>query len=292
MEQLERLTARLENIQAVQPIINVLRAISSKSRLLALERAQSVEQYGQELLHIVAPVVDQVSATERTLRGRGGDGTLFLLVIGSERGLCGAFNDALVAYAEQRLARHLATGRPVQLSTLGTRLERAFRHTQVSPRSSFRLPATALPPYDLAHDLVAQWLESYHRHELDEVEVVYNAYQGLAHYQPQAVCLVPPQLSLRGTQDAEWSPYVETDPQRLYARLLELSLSAKLYGILLESAAAEHWARFQLLDGASQNAERLIDELSLFLQGARQDSITSELQDLAVGAGLLSPRSE
>jgi F-type H+-transporting ATPase subunit gamma len=78
----------------------------------------------------------------------------------------------------------------------------------------------------------------------------------------------------------------------LYARSLELALSAKLYGILLQSAAAEHSVRFQLLDGASQNAERLIDELGLFLQAARQDAITSELQDLAVGAGLLNLPSE
>ncbi len=289
MEQLERLTARLENVQAVQPLLNALRAISSKSRLIALKRAEGVEQYCQDLLQIIALVAAQMSAVDHLPRRSGADGTLMLVVIGSERGLCGAFNDALAAYAGQLAAQYLDAGTQFQLLALGTRVDSALRSTGYSPSSSCRLSATALPSYDLAHSLVAEWLEGYQRHQLDAVEVIYNAYQGMARYQPQKVRLVPPQLPSPNAQQANWPPLIETDPRRLFARLLELSLSAKLYGVLLQSAAAEHSARFQLLDGASQNADRLIDELKLFLQVARQDAITSELQDLSVGAGLLGP---
>jgi F-type H+-transporting ATPase subunit gamma len=292
MEQLERLTARLENVQAVQPLLNALRAISSRSRLIALQRAEGVEQHGQDLLQMLALVSARISALDRRPHRSGADGTLVLVVIGSERGLCGAFNDVLVAYAEQLAAQYVAAGTQLQLVALGKRVHSALRSTEYSPSSSFSLSATALPSYDLAHSLVAEWLQAYQRHELDAVEVIYNAYQGLARYQPQLVRLLPPQLPPRSAQETEWPPQIETDPRCLFARLVELSLSARLYAILLQSAAAEHSARFQLLDGASQNAERLIDELKLFLQVARQDAITSELQDLAVGAGLLGRSSE
>jgi F-type H+-transporting ATPase subunit gamma len=215
-----------------------------------------------------------------------------VVIIGSERGLCGTFNEDLVAYAEQAAPLHLAAGRKAQLVTLGSRVERALRNAEYSPSSAVRLSATALPSYDLAHSLAVGWLETYRRRELAAVEVVHNSYRRLARYKPQKLRLIPPQLPLHSSQDEQWPPHVETDAQRLYARSLELALSAKLYGILLQSAAAEHSVRFQLLDGASQNAERLIDELGLFLQAARQDAITSELQDLAVGAGLLNLPSE
>jgi F-type H+-transporting ATPase subunit gamma len=60
-----------------------------------------------------------------------------------------------------------------------------------------------------------------------------------------------------------------------------------MYRVLLDSAAAEHSARFQLMEGAAQNSNRLINELTLALQSARQHAITSEMQELASGAGLL-----
>ncbi len=86
---------------------------------------------------------------------------------------------------------------------------------------------------------------------------------------------------------AEWPPIAETDPLWLYVKAVELWLSARLYTVMLESAAAEHSARYQLLEGAGQNAQELIAELQTYLQVARQESITAEMQDLAAGAGLL-----
>ncbi|MDY7039779.1 MAG: F0F1 ATP synthase subunit gamma, partial [Chloroflexota bacterium] len=62
---------------------------------------------------------------------------------------------------------------------------------------------------------------------------------------------------------------------------------ARLYTLLLESAAAEHSARFQLLEGATQNAKQIIAELTLAIQAARQQAITREMQELAAGAGLV-----
>ncbi len=73
----------------------------------------------------------------------------------------------------------------------------------------------------------------------------------------------------------------------LLDRLARLWLAATLYGILLESATAEHSARYQLLEGAVQNAQRLTAELETSLQAARQEAITAEVQDLASGAGLV-----
>jgi len=120
------------------------------------------------------------------------------------------------------------------------------------------------------------------------VEVVYNSYQGLARYEPRHQQLLPPPTIPE--EQPLWPPTIETDARQLWSLAAELWLSAALYGVLLESAAAEHSARFQLLDGASQNADRLVEELTLYLQTARQQAITSELQDLAVGSGLLQSR--
>ncbi|MCK4451452.1 MAG: F0F1 ATP synthase subunit gamma, partial [Anaerolineae bacterium] len=113
------------------------------------------------------------------------------------------------------------------------------------------------------------------------------------------VRLIPPTLPTpeasppdgRRSLTEPWPPpIIETDPLSLYARVVEQLTAASLYRLLLESAAAEHVARFQLLEGATQSAERLIAELTLVVQTARQQAITREMQELAVGAGLIGPR--
>jgi F-type H+-transporting ATPase subunit gamma len=82
-------------------------------------------------------------------------------------------------------------------------------------------------------------------------------------------------------------PIVETDPLSLYATVVEQWAAVQLYEVLLDAAAAEHSTRFQLMESATQNADRLIDELTLTIQTARRHEITQEMAELAAGAGLI-----
>jgi F-type H+-transporting ATPase subunit gamma len=84
---------------------------------------------------------------------------------------------------------------------------------------------------------------------------------------------------------------VETDPVSLFARVIEQLTATRLYALLLESAAAEHAARYELMGAATQNADRLIAELTLAIHTARQQAITQEMQELAAGAGMIGTRN-
>jgi len=289
MQELESLTIRADIVRAVEPILSALRTISSGSRLRALSRAERLRRYRQELLNILATVLPHLDPAQGAGDVSRPSGRLVVLVVGSQRGLCGGFNDVLAESVARVLSEYLAAGQSVVLTSLGTRTQRALRRRGYSPEQSGPLSTTSLPPYELAAELTAAWLSAYEAHELDAVECVYNAYRGLTRYEPTRVRLLPPELPAVPSAQQEWPPHVETDPLGLYVRSVELWISAALYSILLESAAAEHAARYQLLDGAAQNADRLLEELQLFLQAARQDAITSEMQDLASGAGLLGP---
>jgi len=149
---------------------------------------------------------------------------------------------------------------------------------------------TTLPPFRTAFDLTRRWLERYEAHDLDAVDIVYNGYHSLGRYDPTVVRVIPPQLSQNetGSQGECWPPLiVETDPLSLYVRIVEQQVALNLYGALLDSAAAEHSTRYQLMEAATQSTERLIAELTLVIQTARQAEITQEMQELAAGAGLI-----
>jgi F-type H+-transporting ATPase subunit gamma len=92
----------------------------------------------------------------------------------------------------------------------------------------------------------------------------------------------------RGQPRRLWPPpIIETDPFSLYATVVEQWAAVKLYEVLLDAAAAEHSTRFQLMESATQNTDRLIDELTLAIQTARRQQITQEMAELAAGAGLI-----
>ncbi len=292
MEEAERLKARLDNIQAVEPILSALRTVSSGSRVLAIKKKDAVESYRQDLLDVIANTLPHLTRHQRMLREAGPEnGRRALLVIGSERGLCGAFNDVLAAYTEQVLQGYGAGGTSVAVMSLGTRALRALQLRGRRPVWSSRLSLRALPRYELACELASGWLGQHKHRDLDALDVVYNAYRGLAMYEPCKVRLLPLRFPVAPVDEQAWPPAVETDAHCLYLQAVELWLCASLYVIMLESAAAEHTARFKLLDGAAQNAGRLIEELRVFLQMATQEAITSEMQDLASAAGLLGSRS-
>jgi F-type H+-transporting ATPase subunit gamma len=230
-------------------------------------------------------------------------------VIGSERGLCGRFNVAVAEQVDDYLTRESSKASSVELMVLGSRATRVLQRRGYEPIETETLSMTALPPLSLAFDLTHRWLTAYEARELDGVDVIYNAYRGTGAYEPTVMPLIPPELpkgeapraqgsAERATYNQEtetvgqpggtWPPpIIDTDPASLYATVIEQGIAVQLYEVMLDSSAAEHSTRFQLMESATQNADRLIEELTLVIQTARHHEITQEMQELATGAGLV-----
>jgi len=245
-------------------------------------------------------------------------GHVVTLVIGSERGLCGQYNKVILEevtrYFEARKGESPEAVAPgprvtgeVEVVALGSRLIRELTQAGYTLTWGRALSMTSLPTYDLAHELAVAWLARYEAYELDGVDIVYNADEGAGTYGSTTVRLIPPELPPEpgGTPEDVGTPgvagvpgdvavpdvlpdvIVETDPMRIYVRVVEQWTAIALYRLLLAAAVTEHSARYQLMESASQNADGLVDELMLTVKSARRQAITREMQELAVSAGLL-----
>lgn len=288
MDSQERLKTRLDNVAAVEPILGALRSISLSSRLLTLQRVGMTERYVTGLGQVLAQARRALPAGAPELWPQRPAEKVILLVLGTERGLCGSLNELLAAEARAWLSRRQAQAPEVRLGVLGRAAEKALRRLRRAPVWSWRLPSRGLPPYDLAVRLSEEWLKEYQSDGLDAVYVIHGVRRGLAGYAITTSTLLPPALPVDAADDdLELPPIVEGDWSSLVQEALRLWLCAAFYGIMLRSAVAEHTARYQLLEGAVQNAHRLTEELSLQLQQARQEAITAELQDLMAGSGLI-----
>jgi F-type H+-transporting ATPase subunit gamma len=308
MIELDRAQARLQNIRSVQPILSALHTISLGSWQAALNRQGWVRRY-MEHLETLLPVITAHLPSRPKINRRakawldgpgakpgdespGGNAKVTALVIGSERGLCGRFNAAVVERAEAYLADQKAN---VELMALGGRVRRILERHGHQLTWSGALSITALPPFELASHLSRHWLARYEAHDLDTVDLIYNAYRGLGSYEPAAMRLIPPSPPLSppqagGMKGEEIPTIIETDPLSLYTHVIEQWTATRLYELLLESATAEHSTRYELMGAATQNADRLIDELTLAIQTTRQQAITQEMQELAAGAGMIGTR--
>ena len=125
---------------------------------------------------------------------------------------------------------------------------------------------------------------------VESIHLMHNAAEIGGRIHPKMLQLIPPELSQSKREPSETSwppPIIETDPNLLYTRLIEQQLATQFLQSLLESAVAEHSTRFQLMEEATKNAERLMDELNNLVQLARRQAITQEMEELAVGSGLL-----
>lgn len=294
MEELESASVRLSNVRTVEPILGALRTISLGSWHAVLTQQRHIRDYHRRLIHILAalwPALQRVSRGVHILREPASVGDrVVLLAVGSERGLCGRFNASVSELVQEYLDGAQAKGFQVKLAVLGTRLVRLMRRAGRYPVWVRALSATALPPFRVAFELTGEFMTLYNQGTLDAVDVVYNVYQRMGDYRPAVVRLLPPSLPTVAPQVWEeiWPPpIIETDPLGLYGRIAEQYITLHLYELLLESAAAEHMVRYQLMEAALQNANRLIEELTLVVQSARRQAITREMQELAVGAGLL-----
>lgn len=309
-QDLERIQSRLENVSAVGPILAALRTISLGSWQMALNRLRSLRGYSDRLLTflpVLLPHIQGARGTPRvfdTVRQRlpflrkapvltdPGPERVIALAIGSERGLCGRYNAVLVARTEQYFAEMERRGVTLDVAAFGTRLIRIFRRQKRALRRSQGLPVTRLPAFEMAFRLTRDWLQQYEAAELDAVDVIYNAYGGPGRYTPTVFRLLPPDLPSANPRasEGEWSDtsyIIETDPLRLYVRIVEQWTAINFYTLLLTAAASEHSARYQLMESATQNVDRLVEELTQELQTARRQAITIEMQELASSAGLL-----
>ncbi|RLC68252.1 MAG: hypothetical protein DRI48_00065 [Chloroflexi bacterium] len=305
MEELERAEERLENIRSVEPILGALRTISMGSWKAALRQSDRVQQYEEWLSSILPSLLPLLPvntppsgryllySSSSAEREKAQTRVVAALVVGSERGLVGRFNRIIVEKVEAYLAEQIADEVEVELAAMGGRVRRLLQRRGYQLAWSDTLSIAALPSFERAFDLTRRWLTRYEARELDAVDLIYNAYHGMDKYHPTVTRLIPPSLSLKSKAHRDASPrtrsapIIETDPLSLYTRVVEQQTAIGLYRVLLESASAEHAARYRLLESATQNIERLIEELTLTIQTARQQEITQEMEELAVGAGML-----
>ena len=290
----ERAKSRLENISSIEPLLGALRTLSMGTWQMALNKISKIRDYEENFDHIIWEILPAIKKSKFNHRKSDEIPTeiadTIFLIVGTERGLCGKFNEILISNALEWIENQGKSS--FQIWAMGSRLIRKLEQKQINFTWRQPLPASDLTTYHQAYITTQKWLDQFEDHDFNQFFVLYNQLKTGGQYQFSTSQLLPFEINdfyiAQKHVTQKWPPpIIETDPKGIYRRIVENYVASSFYLILLRSAAAEHAARFNLMEEAKNNADEIIEDLTQVINSERKRKITQQMQELAAGAGLL-----
>jgi F-type H+-transporting ATPase subunit gamma len=278
---------RIRTVQKTQQITSAMRMVSAAKLRRAQNAILAARPYSQQIWATMYELGRRhADLSHPLLRPRPEPKRLEVLVIASDRGLCGAFNANVLKAGAAVLAERAGQFEQVSVSTVGRKAADFVRRRRPLERSWLIGRSVEMK---LVREVAGHLASRYESGAVDEVVVVANEFVSALTQRPNVVRLLPlvPEASrVRSyAEDAGREPFViEPNPNALFEVLVPQALEFSIYRALLESQAGEHAARMAAMESATRNTEELIRSLTLQFNRARQAAITKELMEIVSGA--------
>jgi F-type H+-transporting ATPase subunit gamma len=289
MPTLKEFNVKLTRLRSTRKLTKTMKLVSVNKLRRAQDAEKRVELVAQRMSGILGRMGAAVSPGEHVLvTPRKTVKNVLVLLITSDRGLCGGFNNNLIKALSLWSRDQESQGRSVLMSFCGRRGYSFFKNRATVER--FYEDVMGRPDFQHAHRIGRALQAAFAGGRVDEVYLAYNAVQGAMSQKPLVERIVPMDLTTlnagRGEKPvAGW--ILEPNPQELLNALLPRIVSLKVYTSLLSSSVGEHSARMKAMEQASSNADNLIRQITLQRNRARQAAITTELTEIVAGAEAL-----
>ena len=212
-----------------------------------------------------------------------------VVVITSDRGLCGAFNSNILKAAAKHITQVRQEGFEVSISVVGKKAVDYFRRRNI-PLRGIWTGLSGRIAYSNAQEVASDIIDHYVSESIDEVVLLYNEFKSVVSHQVNVARLLP--LADAGGQEGRGDEpsrdfLYEPSQEEIFTVLLPKNVEIQIFRALLESQAAEEAARMTAMENATKNANEMIDRLTLQYNKARQAAITKELMDIVGGVEAL-----
>lgn len=220
------------------------------------------------------------------LTGKGKANSYLIVVMSSDRGLCGGLNGATVKFTRNRVNSLIAEGKEVKIICVGKKSYEQLRALYGKKIvDHFFGVFKGVIEHKSAEEIVQKITDLYADNQFDICEVIYSKFKSAIAQEQIAMQIVPAEIKIPETPVAFESP-MEYEPgqEEILQDLLPKNLSIQIYNQLLENSASEQGARMAAMEAASNNAGKMIKNLTLVYNRTRQANITKELIDIISGA--------
>ncbi|MEO7209864.1 MAG: ATP synthase F1 subunit gamma [Chitinophagaceae bacterium] len=288
--QLKEVRNRIKSVQSTQQITKAMKMVSAAKLRRAQEAIIQMRPYAKKLQEMLSNIVSNSEgdvslklAEERPVE------KVLLIVITSDRGLCGAYNSNLVKLAksviEERYQKQKEKGN-ISIWNIGKKGWENFSKTNYKINAAFKDIFLQLT-FENVQAAAQAAMKAFENKEFDVVEIIYSEFKNAATQEFVAERFVPiPRIAKKpGAKNEDF--IFEPEKEVLIAELIPKILNTQLYKSVLDANASEHGARMTAMDKASDNANELLKALRISYNRARQAAITTELTEIVSGAAAL-----
>lgn len=291
MPNLKDLKNRIASVTSTRKITKAMQMVAAAKLRRAQEAAVAGRPYAERFNAVMAGLSAAASGSEsapRLLSGTGSDQTHLLVIMTSERGLCGGFNSSIVRMARARARELEAAGKTVKILTVGKKgrdqIKRDYGDQMID---HVDLTEVKRIGYANAQDIAKNILARFESHEFDVATIFFNRFQSVISQIPTELQIIPASFAAADSDQVPTFYDYEPDEQEILADLLPRGVATQLFSALLENGASEQGARMSAMDNATRNAGDMIDRLTIQYNRSRQAVITNELIEIISGAEAL-----
>ena len=285
MPSLKDIQRRITSIKKTQQITRAMRMVAGAKLRRAQDASENARPYADRMQATVSEVAQGLSEDAHPLfEIRRPVKQLEVVVITSDRGLCGGFNSNVNKFAASLIAQRENEGCQVAITTAG-RKGREFFRRRYPGQLADDYPQPSWVKYAQAAAIGKAVSGRFEAGEVDEVVLVYNEFISAMTQTPKRVPLLPFSADAAAGDSLPYE--IEPNPQSLLAALVPKAVEVEIYRALLENQTGEHAARMTAMESATRNTEELVDSLTLQFNRARQAAITKELVEIVSGAEAL-----
>ncbi|WP_370252914.1 F0F1 ATP synthase subunit gamma [Nioella sp.] len=291
MPSLKDLKNRIESVKSTRKITKAMQMVAAAKLRRAQEAAEAGRPYAERMQAVMGGLAASVGGSDsapRLLAGTGSDQTHLLVVMTSERGLCGGFNSTIVRLVRTKIAELLAQGKTVKILTVGKKgreqLRRDYAELMIG---HVDLSEVKRVGYANAAEIAGDILRRFDGGEFDVAKIYFNQFQSVISQIPTETQIIPAKFDAPEADDASTLYDYEPSEEAILEDLLPRGVATQIFSALLENGASEQGARMSAMDNATRNAGDMIDRLTIQFNRSRQAVITNELIEIISGAEAL-----
>ncbi len=284
MPSLRDIKRKITSVKKTQQITKAMKMVAAAKLRRAQDRVIAARPYSRKMLAVIANLAGRVERAQHPLLAKREPKQVKLLVLTSDRGLCGAYNTNILRRAVEAVKQFKAEGKEVKVNVVGRKGRDFFRK-----RPGYTLGKVwselGMIDYAKAADVGKNIVERFAAGETDEVYLLYNEFKSVMQQKVTLEKLLPVE------PPAEADPFMaavdylyEPSAEAILSSILPKHIEVQVYRSMLESQASEMGSRMTAMDSATRNAKDMIERLTLKFNKQRQAAITKEISEIVGGA--------
>ena len=283
MANLKELRNRITSIGSTMKITSAMKMVSAAKLKKAQDAIVQMRPYSSKLTEILQKASSTLDSSENVYGEVKEGNKTRLVVITSNRGLCGGFNSSVVKKAKAYMN---SNDEDISIASIGKKAGEAFKHDTRLADSNTEL----WDEINLANasDYAESLMKGYLAGDFDKVVIIYNSFRNAAVQIPTAEQFLPLALDSKEVNVDTTEYLYEPSMTEILDDLIPISLKTQLYASLLDANASEHGSRMTAMHKATDNAQELQGDLKLVYNKARQAAITNEILEIVGGADALA----